>query len=126
MIVKIKSYFLKDGIDPSALIRYGYEKCGDNYNKELVESYFSKSIRCYGNTRRFAYVDYPVRDARSRKVKKYIADLIEDGIVELRTNYEWWQFIGSVRNLSEKKRDMIEAKLNKLNKMAMDKMEEKQ
>lgn len=117
MIVKIKSYFLKDGIDPSALARYGYEKCGDNYDKELVEFYFSKSIRCYGNTKRFSYVDYPVRDARSRKVKKYIADLIRDGIVELRINYEWWQIIGNYHNLPEKKLEKIKAKLEKLNNL---------
>ncbi len=114
MIKRMKSYYLKKDINPEELVKYGFEKCGDNYSKGLKG--LARDIRYYDNTRRIVFVDYPWKEARGRKVKDYINDLIKDGLVELRINYEWWAIIGRWQNYSQKKKDRIQAKLDKLNK----------
>lgn len=114
MIVKIKSYYLKKNVEPKQLEQYGFEKCGDNYNKLLED--LSCDIRYYNDTRRIVYIDYPWKDGRSRAVKRHIKCLINDGLVELKINYEWWAIIGSWKNYSQKKKDRIQAKLDRLNK----------
>ena len=114
MIVKMKSYYLKKNIEPKELEHYGFEKCGDNYSKSLKD--LGCDIRYYNDTRRIVYIDYPWKDGRGRKVKDYINELIKDGLVELKINYEWWAIIGKWQNYSQKKKDRIQAKLDRLNK----------
>lgn len=114
MIVKIKSYYLKQNINPKELIKYGFVQFGNNYSKDLICS--TVDIRYYNDTRRIVFVDYPWKDSRGRKVKDYINDLIKDGLVELKINYEWLAIIGSWHNYSQKKKDRIQAKLDRLNK----------
>lgn len=114
MIVKMKSYYLKQDINPEELVRYGFEKYGNNYSKKVDD--FARDIRYYHDTRRIVYVDYPWKDARSRIVKKHIEHLINDCLVEPKINYEWWTIIGRWQNYSQKKKDHIQAKLDKLNK----------
>lgn len=114
MIVKVKSYYLKNDINPTELIKYGFVQFGNNYSKDLICS--TCDIRYYDDTRRIVFIDYPWKDARGRKVKHYINDLIKDGLVELKINYEWWAIIGRWQNYSQKKKDRIQAKLDKLNK----------
>lgn len=114
MIVKMKSYYLKKDIKPEELIKYGFVQLGNNYSKDLICS--TVDIRYYNDTRRIVFVDYPWKDARGRKVKDYINDLIKDGLVELKINYEWWAIIGRWQNYSQKKKDRIQAKLDKLNR----------
>ena len=114
MIVKIKSYYLKKNVNPKKLIKYGFEKFGSNYSKDLICK--TADIRYYNDTRRIVFIDYPWKDSRGRKVKDYINDLIKDGLVELKINYEWWAIIGSYRNYSLKKKERIQAKLDRLNK----------
>ncbi len=113
MIVKMKSYYLKKDIKPEELIKYGFAQCGDNYSKALKD--LGCDVRYYNDTRRIVYVDYPWKDGRGRKVKDYINDLIKDGLVELKINYEWWAIIGRWQNYSQKKKDRIQMKLNRLN-----------
>ena len=112
MYVKLKSYYLKKDIDPEILTNYGFRKTGDNYTKDITEFI---DIRFYHDTRRIVFVDYPYKNASYRKVRKYIQDLINSYLVEIKTNYEWWVLIGRYQNYSERKRNRIEAKLNELN-----------
>lgn len=114
MIIKMKSYYLKKDISPEELVKYGFEKCGDNYSKKVDG--LARDIRYYHDTRRIVYVDYPWKDGRSRVVKKHIEHLINDCLVELKINYEWWAIIGNWHYYSQKKKDRIQAKLDKLNK----------
>ena len=114
MYKKIKSYFLMPNIDPVVLERFGYEKYGKNYSKQLKKD--NDDIRYYGDTRRFVYISYPLKDARGKKVKKYIKELIKIQIVELKVNYEWWNIIGSWHKYSKEKIDKIQKKLDELNK----------
>lgn len=114
MIVKMKSYYLKKNVDPKELEKYGFKRFGDNYCKVLKG--WGRDVRYYNDTRRIVYVNYPWKDARGRKVKNYINDLIEEQLIELKINYEWWAIIGTWQNYSQKKRNRIEAKLEKLNK----------
>lgn len=114
MIVKMKSYYLKKNIEPKELEHYGFEKCGDNYSKK-VEG-LACDIRYYHDTRRIVYVDYPWKEGRDRKVKHHINDLIKAELVELKVNYEWWAIIGKWQNYSQKKKDRIQTKLDRLNK----------
>ena len=62
------------------------------------------------------------KDARGKKVKDYLNELVEDGIVELRTNYEWWAIIGRWQDYPQKKKDRIQAKLDKLDMNAKSKV----
>ena len=105
MIVKIKSYYLKKDVNPTELVKYGFEKCGDNYSKALKD--LGCDIRYYNDTRRIVFVEYPWKESRGKKVKKYIKDLIDAELVELKTNYEWWAIIGRWQNYSQKKKDHI-------------------
>ena len=113
MIIKMKSYYLKKDIKPEELVKYGFEKCGDNYRKKVDD--FARDICYYHGTRRIVFVDYPWKEGRGRKVKHYINDLIKDELVELKINYEWWAIIGRWQNYSSKKKAKIQAKLDKLN-----------
>lgn len=114
MIVKMKSYYLKKNAEPKELEKYGFKRFGNNYSKDLICS--TCDIRYYDDTRRIVFVDYPWKDARGRKVKDYINDLIKDQLIELKINYEWWAIIGKWQNYSQKKKDRIKTKLEKLNK----------
>lgn len=113
MIVKMKSYYLKKDVNPTELIKYGFISIGNNYSKDLNR--LGCDIRYYDDTRRIVFVDYPWKEARGCKVKRYINDLITAGLVELKINYEWWAIIGKWQNYSQKKKDRIQMKLNRLN-----------
>ena len=116
MIVKIKSYFLKDNVNPDVLTNYGFITLndGDSYWKyDLLKNGFE--IAFYKDTRRFSYFNF-AKSARAKKVKKYILDLIQDDLVEIKNNYEWWAFIGRWQNYSAGKIKRIKDKLEKLNK----------
>jgi hypothetical protein len=116
MIVKIKSYFLKDNVNPDVLTNYGFITLndGDSYWKyDLLKNGFE--ITFYKDTRRFSYFNF-AKSARAKKVKKYILDLINNDLVEIKNNYEWWAFIGRWQNYSADKIKRIKDKLEKLNK----------
>ena len=116
MIVKIKSYFLKDNVNLDVLTNYGFITLndGDSYWKyDLLKNGFE--IAFYKDTRRFSYFNF-AKSARAKKVKKYILDLIQDDLVEIKNNYEWWAFIGRWQNYSAGKIKRIKDKLEKLNK----------
>jgi len=114
MIVKMKSYFLKENVPYKKLEEFGFKNSGNgNYCKD-AEWY--AWICCYKDTRRFVYADIPYKNAKVKKVKKYIARLIDHELVEIKTNYEWWAIIGRWQNYSQKKKDRIQDKLDKLNK----------
>ena len=102
MIVKMKSYYLKKDVNPKKLIEYGFVQFENNYSKGLI--HLGCDIRYYNDTRRIVFIDYPWKDARARKVKDYINDLIKEGLVELKINYEWWAIIGRWQNYSQKKK----------------------
>ena len=114
MYVKIKSYYLKENVDKKILSELGFNIVGANMIRDIPDKDFYTII--YYNTKRVAIKKYPWVETRSRKVKKYILDLIEKDLVEEKVNYEWWAIIGSYRNYSDKKMERIKNKLNKLNK----------
>lgn len=115
MIVKIKNYFLKDDVNPDILVNYGFITLndGESYWKyNLLKDGFE--IVFYKDTRRLIYYN-GYKSAIAKKVRKYILDLIQDDLVKIKTNYEWWAIIGRVRNYSIDKRKHIENKIIKLN-----------
>lgn len=114
MIVRMKSYYLKKNVEPKELEHYGFRKCGDNYSRASKKLVWD--IRYYNDTRRIVHIGLPYKESRARKIKCYISDLIKAGLVELKTNYEWWTIIGKWQNYSQKKIDRIKMKLDKLNK----------
>ena len=124
MYVKMKSYFLKQDVKPEELVKYGFEKCGDNYSKKLEG--LARDIRYYHNTGRIIFVDYPWKESRYRKVKKYISDLIKDGLVELKVNYEWWAIIGRWQDYNEEKKARIETEIDRRNNRANEKERQKE
>lgn len=114
MIVKIKSYFLKENIPYEKLEEFGFKDSGNgNYCKD-AEWY--AWICCYKDTRRFSYVDIPYKNAKTRKVKKFILRLIDEELVEIKTNYEWHSIIGRWQNYPDEKIERIQNKLDQLNK----------
>ena len=115
MYKKLKSYYLKTSIAPYELTKYGFKECGVNYCKDLKRH---KYIMFFESSRRIVFRDYPWHDARYRKVRKYIKDVINDGMVDLIINYEWLTLIGSYRNFSKEKREKIEKRIHELNKKA--------
>ena len=116
MIVKIKSYFLKDNVNPSILADYGFTTLNDGksyWKYDLLKD--GVQIVFYKDTRRFVYSNFS-KSARAKKVKKHILDLINNDLVEIKKNYEWWAFIGRWQNYSDDKLERIQDKLEKLNK----------
>lgn len=109
MYVKIKSYFLKPQVCPEELKRRNF---GEYFTRDIDNVSW---VVYYKETGRLA-VRRVVRETAARKVRKYITDLIEDGLVEIRPIWEWWAIIGRWQNYDDDKKAKIEAELNKRNK----------
>jgi len=116
MIVKMKCVFLKKDVDPKILEDYGFVPISSReaYYASLASSRYIE-IRWYAETRRFV-LKYPV-EKRAKIVKRYLGDLFQKGIVEIKPFYECLCLIGDWRNWSYEKRERIERKLRKLNGM---------
>lgn len=114
MIIKTKCCLLKKGINPSILEQYGFETVNDGHSYWRDIEDFCR-IGWYHDTRRFVY-KYP-RRVKAKKVSKYIKDLLDAGLVEIKYFYEYLVIFGRWQNFSDKKLARINDKLDKLNEV---------
>ena len=115
MIIKTKCVFLKKGVNPKTLEEYGFRTLneGQSYYVDLTGRFIN--LMWYANTRRFV-LKYP-KVTSARIVKRYIGDLFQKDLVEIKPCYECLCIIGRWHNWSDEKRERIEQKLIKLNGM---------
>ena len=116
MIIKQKSVFLKEGIDPKILTEFGFV----TFNGESYElgSIGASALVWYPNTRRFVYRTASwFKDGNAKKTKKMLGPLFEKGLVEIKPYYYWLAIIGRWQDYPPEKWERIEAKLDKLNGM---------
>lgn len=108
MYIKLKCCFLKKDIDPVVLGKYGFFTLNDglSYWRNIGEFNF---ITFYHDSRRFTF-RYPKKNWY-KTVRKYIRDLIEAELIEIKPMWEYWSF-GEV---SWQRQEKIEAKLERLN-----------
>lgn len=116
MIIRKKAYFLKNNIDTTTLLKYGFVTLNGGYsytrdinilpkNSEIKLDY----LICYNDSRvikRKYFFGWDI------KVEKFIKDLIDAGLV-YKKNYYYciaWDY----RKWSDKKREKIERKIEKL------------
>ena len=114
MIVKLKCCFLKKGISPVELKKYGFETLNSGGSYTRVVSGLFDYVIFYNSTRRFIY--QPFKISKARKVKKLIKDLVKAGLIEIRPCYEWLAIIGKWQNYSIEKLERIEKRIEELNK----------
>lgn len=113
MIIKKNCVFLKKGVNPEELTKFGFKTWneGASYFSEVVGKF--DVLRWYANTRRFV-LEFPLCTS-ARIVKRYMGDLFQREIVEIKPTYEWVAIIGRWQNYPNSKKARIEEKLNKLN-----------
>lgn len=113
MIIKTKCVFLKKGVDPKILEEYGFRTLndGESYCADVTGRFIN--LMWYAETRRFV-LKYP-KVASARIIKRYIGDLFQKDIVEIKPFYECLCLIGRWQNWSYEKQERIEQKLIKLN-----------
>ena len=114
MYIKTKCCFLKEGVDPKILIKYGFNTSnkGKSYCKDTGEDNLSL-IFWFKETNRFVY-KYPKRTSY-KFLYKHLIRLIQDGLVEVKPTYEWLAIVGRWQDYSLEKKALIEAKLEEKN-----------
>lgn len=124
MYIKTKCCFLKDGIDPKNLERYGFVTLnkGESYYKDINDNSCS-CLMWYKETRRFVY-KYPKKTSY-RSIRKYLTRLLRDDLIEVKPMYEWLTIIGNYHNFSYEKRHFIEANVERKNKKLWKKLQNK-
>ena len=115
MIIKTKCVFLKKGVDPKILEEYGFTTLneGKSYCVDVAGRF--DVLMWYADTRRFV-LKYP-KVTSARIIKRYIGDLFQKGIFEIKPFYSYLCIIGRWQNWSYEKLERIEQKLRKLNGM---------
>lgn len=111
MYVKEKSYYLKKEINPKILQeQFGFD---EDYARKIGEYDW---IKYYSNTGRFAIpVSFHYRIGSARKTKKYLTDLIEADLVEVKCKWFWLAIIGKWQNYSEEKIAKIDKEIDRRN-----------
>lgn len=116
MIVCRKAYFLKDDIDAKELGKFGFETLnnGGSYHKDLDSKWLFDRISWYEESRIFkrktSFSYWTI------KVRKYIKDLIDAGLVYQKKYY--YYIAWDSRKWSDKKIKRVEDKINKLQERA--------
>ena len=121
MIVCSKAYFLKDDIELKELKKYGFitYNNGLSYSRDLSESWLDRIV-CYDDSRVFK--KKALTYVWSVKVKKYIQDLIDAGLVYEKKYY--YVIAWNCRNWSDKKEKRVLKKVNQLQEKADKKFKE--
>lgn len=114
MYIRTKCVILQRGVEPKILESYGFRKVEEsgNWTRDVNElDILDGWITYYNDTKRFVY-KYP-KMTSYRHIKKYIKDLIKDGIIRTKVMYEYLVLIGSFHNFSYEKREKIVNKIER-------------
>lgn len=116
MYIKSQCAYLKEGVNPEELEKYGFRRIKENGNYVRDVDIFNWVTK-YNDTNRFVF-KHP-RTTNYKKVKRYIKDLIDVGLVVKKPCWEWLSIFGRYQNYSQKKIDKIKKRLNELQKVSL-------